>query len=65
MVKPINNFNGVHRLFYGLTAQSLRRRLAVEVIVHLRVQNPLGQRLFQLIEKPVLGKHLLWIAPRE
>jgi hypothetical protein len=35
-----------------------------EVIVQLRVQNPLGQRLFQLIEKPVLGKHFLWIAPR-
>ena len=40
-------------------------RLAIEVIVQLRVQNPLGQRLFQLIEKPVLGKHFLWIAPRK
>ena len=42
-----------------------RRCLAIEMIVQLRVQNPLGQGLFQLVEKPVLGKNFLRIAPRE
>jgi hypothetical protein len=33
------------------------------VIVQLGVENQLGQRLFQLIETPVLGKQLPPIAP--
>ena len=35
------------------------------MIVQFGVENPFGQRLFQLVEKPVLGKHILGIAPRK
>src|SRR4051812_17333602 len=40
-----------------------RRRLAIEMVVQFRVQDALGQRFLQLVEKPILGKHLLRIAP--
>src|SRR3954452_20766472 len=42
-----------------------RRRLAIEMVVQFRVQDALGQRFLQLVEKPILGKHLLRIAPRQ
>src|SRR3954451_11212378 len=42
-----------------------RRRMAVEMVVQFRVQDALGQRFLQLVEKPILGKHLLRIAPRQ
>jgi hypothetical protein len=37
-------------------------RLAIKVIVDLSVQNALGQRLFQLVEKAVLVENV-WPAP--
>src|SRR6476659_8740090 len=39
--------------------------MAVEMVVQFRVQDALGQRFLQLVEKPILGKHLLRIAPRQ
>src|SRR5436305_6106964 len=42
-----------------------RRRMAVEMIIQFRVQDALGQRFLQLVKKPILGKHLLRIAPRQ
>ena len=58
---------GQHRLLRIAVAMIgfSRRRLAFKMIVQLGVQNPLGQSFLQLIEKPVLGKHLLRIAPRK
>ena len=38
-------------------------RLAVEVIVHLGVQHPLRQSLLQLIDQPVLRKHIFGSRP--
>ena len=40
-------------------------RFIVEMIVQLRVQNALRQRLLQLIEKPILRKHRSRVAPRQ
>src|SRR3954462_3681664 len=42
-----------------------RRRLAIEMVVQFRVQDALGQRFLQLVEKPILGNPLLRIAPRQ
>jgi hypothetical protein len=39
-----------------------RRCLAIEMLVELRIQNTLSQRLLQFIEQPVLGEDLLRIA---
>ena len=38
------------------------RRIAIKVIVDLSVQNTLGQRLLQCVEKPILVENLLRIA---
>ena len=35
----------------------------LEVLIKLGVQNPLRQRLLQVVEQTVLGKHLIRIAP--
>jgi hypothetical protein len=35
------------------------------MIIKFGVENPFGERLFQFVEKPVLGKHILGIAPRK
>src|SRR3954463_823430 len=58
---------GQHRLLRIATAVIglARRRLAIEMVVQFRVQDALGQRFLQLVEKPILGKHLLRIAPRQ
>jgi hypothetical protein len=56
---------GQHRLLRIAVAmiRFARRRLAFKMIVQLRVRNPLGQSFFQLVEKTVVGKHILRIAP--
>ena len=41
------------------------RRFAFEMIVKLRVQNPFGERLLQLVEKPVFGKNILRFRRKE
>ena len=41
------------------------RCLAIEMLVELRFQNTLSQRLLQFIEQTVLGKDLLGIASRK
>src|SRR3954453_7905087 len=58
---------GQHRLLRMAIAVIglARRRLAIEMVVQFRVQDALGQRFLQLVEKPILGKHLLRIAPRQ
>jgi hypothetical protein len=35
------------------------------MIVDLGIQNPLSQRLLQLVEQPVLVENLLRVAPRQ
>ena len=37
----------------------------LKVLVKLGVQNPLRKRLLQLVQQPVLGKHLIRIAARK
>ena len=37
----------------------------IEVLVEFGVQYPLRQRLLQLVQQPVLGKHLTRIAARK
>ena len=36
-----------------------------QVIVDLRFQDPLGQRLLQFIDKTASAKHVLWIVTRQ
>ena len=40
-----------------------RCRLAVQMIVQLRRQNPVRQGLLQLVNKPVLGENSPWVTP--
>ena len=40
-----------------------RGAFILEVLIKLGVQNPLRQRLLQVVEQTVLGKNLIRIAP--
>lgn len=42
-----------------------RSRLAVEVIVKLRRQDPVSQSLLQLVDKPILGEDGPWVTSRK
>ena len=58
---------GQHRLLrIAVAAVTLaRRRLAVEMIIDLGVENALRQGLLQLVEQAVLGKNRLRVTPRQ
>ena len=58
---------GQHRLLrIAITMIGFARRcLAIEMLVELRIQNTLSQRLLQFVKQTVLGKDLLGIASRK
>ena len=41
------------------------RPLVRQVLIHLGIEDPLRQRLLQLIEQPILSEHILWILSRQ
>ena len=46
-----------------VTISPVARLLAGQMMVHLGVQNPLGQGLLQVVEQPVGSKAILGSAP--